>query len=138
MIAEDLISAARAMLGTPFHHQGRAPGVGLDCAGLLVVACQQQGVACEDMGGYGRQPRDGMLESMLDRQPCLERVPLEPLQAGDVLLMRFRTEPQHLALFAGATVIHAYESAGGVVEHVLDDAWRRRIVRVYRFVEAGA
>ncbi len=28
------IAAARTCLGTPFHHQGRAPGVGLDCIGL--------------------------------------------------------------------------------------------------------
>jgi hypothetical protein len=47
--------------------------------------------------------------------------------------MRFGNEPQHLAVFEGDNVIHAYESIGRVVEHRLDDKWRKRIVRVYRF-----
>ena len=53
---------------------------------------------------------------------------------GDLLLMRFAGEPQHLAVFTGETIIHAYQATGRVVEHSLDDKWRRRIVRVYRFV----
>jgi hypothetical protein len=48
--------------------------------------------------------------------------------------MRFAGDPQHLAICAGDTIIHAYESAGQCCEHRLsDDLWAARIVRVYRF-----
>lgn len=137
MTADEIIAAARSMIGTPFHHQGRQPGVGLDCGGLVVAVCRRLGIDCADMDGYGRRPHDGMMEALLDRQACLVRLPLQDMGPGDLALMRFATEPQHLAILAHGTVIHAYESVGGVVEHVLDTAWRRRIVRAYRFVEVG-
>ena len=37
MTSADIIAIARACLGTPFRHQGRIPGVALDCAGLVVA-----------------------------------------------------------------------------------------------------
>ena len=73
-----------------------------------------------------------MIESTLDEQPNLMRVTGKP-QAGDVLLMRFTGEPQHLAIYAGPNIIHSYQTVGKVCEHILDAKWARRIVRVYRF-----
>ena len=37
MNANGIIASARACLGTPFLHQGRIPGVALDCAGLVGI-----------------------------------------------------------------------------------------------------
>lgn len=51
----EILGAARSMLGTPFHHQGRLPGVGLDCAGLIVCAFRAVGVELIDLQGYGRR-----------------------------------------------------------------------------------
>lgn len=135
MTADDLIAAARACEHTPFVHQGRQPGVGLDCAGLLKVALCAIGRAPLDRTDYGRIPHGGELEAMLDAQPLLVRVPINEMRAADILLMRFKADPQHLALLAGETIIHAYEDAGKVVEHRLDTRWRARIVRVYRLKE---
>ena len=59
-------------------------------------------------------------------------------QPGDLLLMRFAREPQHLAVLVGENIVHAYANAGRCVEHRLDDAWSRRIVRVYRFAGVAA
>lgn len=130
MIAAEIISAARECLNTPFQHQGRIVGLALDCAGVAVhVASKWHTV--EQPPAYGRLPHDSMLEQWIERQPFLERA-THP-QAGDLLLMRFENEPQHLAINAGETMIHAYQSIGKTVEHNLDDKWRRRIVRAYRF-----
>jgi len=49
------------------------------------------------------------------------------------LLMRFMGDPQHLAIYAGETIIHAFAAGRKVCEHRLDDVWRARIVRIYRF-----
>lgn len=132
MTSDDLIRAARDCLGTPFHHQGRQPGVGLDCGGLLVVALRAVGVDPIDMAGYARRPHGGTLERLLDSQSFLVRVAIQERAVADVLLMRFGAEPQHLALLTGETIIHAWEAVGKVVEHRLDGRWLRHVVRVYR------
>lgn len=126
-----IIAAARECIGTPFMHQGRILGRALDCAGVAVHAARSCGQDVSEPAAYGRMPNNAMLEWWLDQQPFLERV-AQPA-AGDLLLMRFTGEPQHLAVYTGENIIHAYQAVGRVVEHILDDKWRRRIVRAYRF-----
>jgi cell wall-associated NlpC family hydrolase len=133
MHAAGIIAAARACLGTPFVHQGRIPGVALDCAGLLIAVAQAIGADYHDVLGYGPHPCGGLLEQALDDQPCLEPVPIAQRSAGDLLLMRFDAEPQHLSVYTGGTIIHAYSNVGKVCEHRLASVWAARIVRVYRF-----
>jgi cell wall-associated NlpC family hydrolase len=137
MIGSAVVLAARGMVGTPFRHQGRVPGEALDCAGLAVCAACACGLPAIDLHGYGRRPTFGELEAHLDRQPALRRV-MREAQAGDLLLMCFSREPQHVAICAGETLIHAYESVGKVCEHGFTDEWKARIVRVYEFVEVTA
>lgn len=135
MKAEDIIRPAREQLGVKFKHQGRVPGLALDCAGVFVTVCNSLGLPVQDEPGYGRNPWNGLLESCIDRQPFLYEINKSDMQAGDVLLMRFTGEPQHIAIHAGETIIHAYENIGRVVEHRFADVWRARVVRVYRFKE---
>lgn len=133
MTPEAIVAAARAALGTPFVHQGRQVGRALDCAGLVIHVAREIGAEYLDVDGYSTHPSQGLLESALDAQPCLERVAPSARQAGDVLLMRFAGDPQHLAICAGETIVHAYANVGAVCEHRLSDIWASRIVRVYRF-----
>lgn len=128
-----IIATARSMLKTPFRHQARVPGRGLDCAGLLVCVCQELGLSVEDVQGYGRNPFNGMLEEAIRSQPFLREVAKAALQPGDVLLMRFSQEPQHIAIATDHGMIHAYEHSGAVVEHRIADVWRARITHVFRF-----
>ncbi len=138
MTVDDILNHARQCLGTPFKHQGRLIAFGLDCAGVVIHVARQIGAGHIDTSGYGRTPANGQLERTLDAQPCLERVSLANRAAGDVLLMRFASEPQHLAICAGETIIHAYEAAGLCCEHRLSSMWAARIVRVYRFIGVEA
>ncbi len=133
MTVDDILNHARQCLGTPFRHQGRLIAFGLDCAGVVIHVARQIGAGHIDVEGYGRTPANGQLERTLDAQPCLKRVSLANRAAGDVLLMRFASDPQHLAICAGETLIHAYESVGLCCEHRLSSLWAARIVRVYRF-----
>jgi len=132
MTADEIIGAARECLGTPFKHQGRIVGLALDCAGVIVHTCERLGITVEQPAAYGRLPHDAMLEFWADRQPFLERASVP--QAGDILLMKFTGDPQHVAIFTGENVVHAYEEIGRTVEHRLDAKWRKRIVRAYRFI----
>ena len=131
MTPEDIIAAARSAIGTPFRHQGREVGKALDCAGLAIHVAATVGAEYQDSPGYAARPSSGLLESALDAQSGLERV--FEMQPGDMLLMRFMGDPQHLAIYAGETIIHAFAAGRKVCEHRLDDVWRTRIVRIYRF-----
>lgn len=135
IVTDDILAAARECVGTPFWHQGRQVGIGLDCAGVAVHVAQCIGINYFDVSGYGRIPAGGQLERALDEQPGLQRVFINDKQPGDLLLMRFASDPQHLAIYAGETMIHAYEPVGVCCEHRLSSMWAARIVRVYRFVE---
>ncbi|CAG0999271.1 hypothetical protein ARNL5_03951 [Anaerolineae bacterium] len=135
MTPDEIIAAARACVGTPFRHQGRVVGVALDCAGVAVHVAQTLGLSPLDPEGYGRTPAYGLLEETLDSEPFLERVAdIADRQPGDLLLMRFAAEPQHLAILAGDTIIHAYEPPGLCCEHRFSERWAERVVHVYRFV----
>jgi len=134
MTAAEIIAAARQCLGAPFRHQGRSLTTGMDCAGVALHVAQAIGCEALDVSGYGRTPANGQLEATLDTQPDLVRVlDIASRQPGDLLLMRLARDPQHLAVLCGDTIVHAYATVGACCEHLLDEAWERRIVRVYRF-----
>lgn len=128
--SSSLIAAARACLGTPFHHQGRLAGVGLDCIGLIVVALGQVGVAVQDRTDYAPRPDGVSLLAALEAHGARR---VDAIEAGDILLFRYDHQPQHVALASGAeSMIHAFAPAGRVVETALGAYWRRRLVGIYR------
>lgn len=128
----DMIAYARTLLQTPFKHQGRVPGLALDCAGTIAAICEKFGYDYIDRHGYGRNPSNGQLEETMEQQPCMTRVYGEP-QAGDVLIMHFGGEPRHLAFCAGENIIHGYEAVGIVCEHRFASVWRAKVTHIYRF-----
>lgn len=130
--AAEIMATARSWRGVPFRHQGRSRN-GVDCAGVVRAVGLQHGEVIEDVNGYARQP-DGSMRAACDRY--LDPVPAPVL--GGVLLMRFVSQPQHLAIVVdygegGLGIVHALEKSGQVVEHQLDRLWRSRIVQCYRF-----
>lgn len=126
-----MIATARACLGTPFHHQGRTPGVGLDCIGLIVVAARAAGIVIEDRTDYDRRP-DG--QDLLAALRAHGLTPAESCAAGDILLFRYDRQPQHVALATGTdSMIHSFAPARAVVETAIGDYWRRRLCGIYRF-----
>jgi NlpC/P60 family putative phage cell wall peptidase len=126
-----MIAAARSCLGTPFHHQGRSPGVGLDCIGLIVIALRAAGFTVHDRADYGRRPDGKSLVAALHAHGAH---PVPTLAAGDIVLFRYDGQPQHAALATGPDrMIHSFAPAGKVVETALGAYWRRRLIGIYRF-----
>lgn len=139
MTPNDIVAAARSAIGTPFRHQGRMSASVSDCVGLAAHICDQIGIPYVDRSGYSRGPFNGLLEAALDEQEFIEPVSDGPLP-GDLLLIRIKRNPQHVAIFAGhnpaceaETMIHADASVGKVCEHIYTDRWKARTVRIYRF-----
>lgn len=129
--SEIMIAAARTCSGTPFHHQGRSIGIGLDCIGLVVVALRAAGITVHDRSDYGRRPDGKSLRAALQEHGAQS---VEEIKAGDILLFRYDGQPQHVALATGSDMmIHSFAPAGKVVETSIGDYWKRRLTGIYRF-----
>lgn len=127
------VEAAMECIGTPFAHQGRSVGHGIDCVGLLVHVFQRLGVDYFDEKGYPRSPFDGKLRRTLIAQPSLFKVSRHDMQAGDVICMKVSKAPQHIAIYAGnGEIIHASSEFGGTFRHALDAIGKSKITDVFR------
>ena len=95
--------------GTPYHHQGRLPGVGLDCPGPLICAAWEHGLKPRswDITGYGRVPDGKALQGFCDAH--MERIDWADRLPGDVTLVRFQQgRPQHLGVLTDTTPQRQY------------------------------
>jgi cell wall-associated NlpC family hydrolase len=129
----DFIETARGYLWTPFHHQGRLPGVGLDCAGLVVCAARAHGYEVADVQGYASTPSQGLFtKALLEHCDSIAQADVLP---GDLMMFAFKSEPQHIAIVSDinpVTLLHAYAAVRSVVEHHLDATWQQRLCACYR------
>ncbi len=145
MTPEAVIIAARGYLGTPWKHQARVKGVGVDCIGLLVGAFNEAGTPIKDCIDYGKNPNPRRFLAHLARQ--FRRISganqldvhADPSawmaeQPGDVLVFQFQGPnlPQHVGIATDRGVIHTYQSAGAVSEHALTHEWCRKVHSVWR------
>lgn len=131
----DIVAEARAWLGTPWQHQGRVKGAGVDCAGLVIEVARACGLAAVCISGYSRFPSGAQIEQLCEQH--MRRLPsLDVAQAGDVVLMHVNQESRHMGFLTdhpdgGLALLHAYAGHRKVVEHRLDGWWSSRIVAAY-------
>ena len=116
-----IVQTAREWLETPFHHQARVKGAGVDCAGLVIGVARELGlVAAEfDVAGYARNPDGSSL--MANCMAVMHPIAREAMQPGDVIVVRYDKHPQHLGILGdyrhgGLSIIHAASQAGRVIE----------------------
>ena len=140
--AARLIGCAREWLGTPYRHQCSVKGVGADCVGFLRGAAVEAGVLDPELAAclptdYSRQPAGGELRRLMGEMLVPVLYHKDELRPGDLLLIRFAREDQHVAMLTELDddtepyIIHC--GMHGVVEHRLDSVWTSRVTRVYRF-----
>lgn len=128
-----IAAAARGYLETPFRHQGRLPGVGLDCAGVVVCAARAAGLTIEDAAGYAPSPDPARFAATLAVNA--DRIGVADARPGDVVTFAFLRHPQHLAIVSAVAplrIVHAWIAAGRVVETGVDAYWRRRLRDAWR------
>lgn len=131
MRRSEIVEAARRYLGTPYHHEGRVLGHGIDCIGLLLCVARDCGAEVPEQQGYARVPDESRLIAGLDAHAC--RIELKDAQPGDIVAIPFIRKLRHLAILTDKGMIHAYEPAGKVVEHAVDARWSRQFSRAYAF-----
>jgi NlpC/P60 family putative phage cell wall peptidase len=115
-----VVAAARAWLGTPYHHAADIKGAGVDCAMLLVrVYCDLGLVAPFDPRPY---TKDWMLHRGEERFLgflLARSIEVADPEEGDVMLFRVGRCFAHGAIVVKAepmTILHAYAPARRVVE----------------------
>lgn len=139
MNASHVLREARGWLGVRWRHQGRDRS-GVDCIGLVIEVAKAVHGSSFDVTGYERQ---ASIETMLNQASKLlhRRNEVACMQPGDVLVMRFESQP-HMAIvgdyvWGGLSIIHAYAGARKVVEQRLDQAWQSRIVAAFAWPASG-
>ena len=142
---EQAVAIARQWLETPFVHQGRTKGAGVDCAGLVVQVGREMGNV--SMGedpriDYSRHPLVGnkLFKTIAEHGRLLDASEYKPndIPKGCVILfwVEKRGRPRHMAISTGPDrMIHAWFEAGKVVETYLGPYWHQRIAAVFDWKE---
>lgn len=136
---EDVVRLARSCLGTPFRHQGRLPGHGLDCAGLVIYLSNALELSTEPyvFTGYSHFPAQHKVQYELSQH--LDRIHVADAMPADVVLIADDDNHScHMGILAcdahgEATLIHAAARYRAVVEQNVDNILRRRWRAVFRF-----
>lgn len=141
-MAEDVVTLARAWIGTPYQHQASIRGVACDCLGLIRgIWRERHGTEPETPPPYTPDWGEGGGHEVLMGAALRHLVRVDQddaMRAGDVLLFRMRAGAvaKHLGILADAgeapRFIHAY-NAHGVIDSPLTTPWQNRIAARFRF-----
>lgn len=142
----DIVACARSYVGTPFVHQGRVKGLGIDCVGIPLCVAGELGLKDKDglpmhgnlYASYSAQPEGNYVHRMCQKH--LVQKPVREMKPGDVISMNVVSAPCHVGILGedagGLTIIHAFSGmTNKVVEQPMDVKWRRRIAGCFAFPE---
>lgn len=138
---DELIMEARTWVGTPFRHQGRVKGVGVDCANLVLAVGEAAGVMAPDWfarmrkyHGYRRTPDPTKMRAALEEF----LVEITDPRVGDVAWIEWSKDvPMHLAILADGKdrtmIIHAFAPLRKVIEHGFTEDWQAKVNSWWRY-----
>jgi NlpC/P60 family putative phage cell wall peptidase len=138
-----IIEQARTWVGTPYKHQGRQKGVGVDCLGVIYGSMLEAGVKDKvffdkinsKYHDYNRLPSGRMLYTTFKKY--VPEYPKNQAKGGDMLMIALKGEPRHTAILTDKnTIIHAYAEAGKCVENRYAHYWKKNTVTCFRLSEA--
>lgn len=135
---DKLITYARTWIDTPWHHNQRCIGVGVDCIQFALACYDYMGLRVGDPVNYHRRPRGNSLQDYIASLPDVVLQPEDSeIKKGQLLLFRIRQVPHHVGIATSSdTFIHSDESKAirRVVEAPLGK-WRRRLASKYNAYE---
>lgn len=128
-VRDAIVAAALSYERTRWRHQGRVPGVGLDCAGVVICSHRDAGLRMTDDPTYARLPDPARMQRYIESnaRPVSEALP------GDFVWLQFNGDPQHLAVVVDdERIVHGYMRARRVIVQRWDAAMAARLVQRYR------
>lgn len=132
----DVVSEARSWIGTPFVHQGRLKGIGVDCIGVVVGVAKALGLSGYDKTDYGRAPNPAEMRAELATH--MQPIAFKDVRPGDVLWFRVEGEPRHVGIVTETepmAMVHSYSRARvmACIEQDVDGFWRKRVAGAFRY-----
>lgn len=122
-----LVEVALSYCGTPYHHEGRVRGVGMDCATMLILAGQDAGLVTDEVKLPHYSPqwmlhRDEELYLQILGQFCAEVDP--PARPGDIAIWKIGRTYSHAAIvIEWPMVVHAVMNRPLGVEDAEKATW---------------
>jgi len=132
----NVVLEAAQWLGTPYHHQAKIKGAGVDCALLLCEVYHAAGVVPPiDPRPY---PQNWHLHrdserylGWVDQYATPTTLPAQP---GDLMLFKFGRAYSHAGIYAGnGEVIHSLRDVGVVMSPLSQQPLLGRESKVYTF-----
>jgi len=134
---EQIAAEARTWVGTPFRHQARLKGVGVDCAGVVEHVGKTLGVVPNvKIMPYKMSPNSKAMRAELCK--FLDQITFSQVELGDVLWFRIDVEGQHLGVVTGMEpmqMVHAFgrEKVMKCIEQRVEGFWKQRLVGCFRY-----
>jgi len=132
-----IVQAALSWIDTPYHHQARLKGVGVDCAQLVAAVAEEckllaPGTVITDYSPeWHLHNREERMLGYLKEFGCFR---IERAVPGSILCFQFGRVCSHLGILVNEhEFVHARIDAGRVVLNTLSGDWARRHVLTYSY-----
>lgn len=139
MMRQEIIKTAREYVGTPFVHQARLKGIGVDCIGLVTGIGKDLGLINYDHVVYPRYSSNGD-QLMFHMRKAFVEIDVDKRQPADVIIYwtdKNSKHPQHLAVLTDNGIIHTYDRVKKVVETPSHPTWDDRITHAFQWPGVG-
>lgn len=134
-----IILEAFSWVDTPYHHQAKVKGVGVDCAQLVAGVAENVFPKLKPINSpvysieWHMHNREEKMCQIIESFGC-ERIELEDKAPGDILTFKFGRVQSHMGILVNdGQFIHARLDIGKVVVNQLSGMWLETLGRAYKF-----
>lgn len=137
---QQIADRAVALAGTPFRHQGRQPGLGVDCLGVLVCAVGREAELVDRRDYPEDPPGDRLLPLLEERAVELQHACVDAAPVGAILTfwedVEDRAHVRHVAIRTSGGIVHAIRKRPAR-EVAISAYWRHHFWRAFRWSSAS-
>lgn len=132
-IEDKLVRIGLKWIDTPWDHNQRSIGIGVDCIRLLDEIGKEAGLTIEPLPEhYNKTPQGNSFQDYLDRNFDLIGKTIEAVQKGKILLFQLRGIYTHVGIATSTeTFLHANSDVGRVMVQPLNGKFERVLSGVY-------
>jgi len=138
-----ILLEAESWLNTPYHHQAKLKGVGVDCCNLIAAIAENTGLIPPiELKPYSLQwhlhSSQEMMLQLLEEHGCrridVDMNDIDSWPLGSILCFQYGRACSHMGLLVeDHQVIHASIETNKVVKHYLDSDLINRIKYIYSY-----
>lgn len=140
-----LIEEAESWIDTPYHHQAKLKGIGVDCCNFILAIAENCNIVKPiELAPYNLMwhlhARHEMMLELLEKYGCkkieVDLTDPETWPIGSILCLRYGRTCSHLALvLPELNIIHAAIDFGKVVKQPISDQYVVRAGSLYIYPE---